>query len=78
VDLVEMNHRLLKEPELLVNDPEGSGFLLIGLTRTENDMNKCFPGFLKFSNMMKYIPSSETPSCLIPQTDSNEDSSLVF
>jgi hypothetical protein len=45
VDLVEINHRLLDHPEILSKDPEGAGFLCIGLTRLETDMEKCFPGF---------------------------------
>jgi len=55
IDLVEINHRLSTQPSLILSDPEGSGFLCIGLTRAEGDMERCFPGFVKVSSMMKFL-----------------------
>jgi|LauGreDrversion4_2_1035121.scaffolds.fasta_scaffold139129_2 hypothetical protein len=60
VDLVEINHRLNDQPGLVSSDPEGCGFLCIGLTRTESNMERCFPGFLQHSSMMKFIPALDT------------------
>jgi hypothetical protein len=45
IDLVEINQRLVTDPNLVSKDPEGAGFLCIGLTRLESNMDKCFPGF---------------------------------
>ena len=60
VDLVEINQRLNEQPDLVSSDPEGSGFLCIALTRTESDMERCFPGFVKHSSMMKFIPAIDS------------------
>ena len=59
VDFVEINTRIIDEPELVSEDPEMSGFLCAGLTRAENNMDKCFPGFTKTCNMMKFISKFE-------------------
>lgn len=54
-DLVEINARLAAEPGLVSLDPEGAGFLCVGLTRAEPDLTKCFPGFEKKGNALKFI-----------------------
>lgn len=56
VDLVEVNLRLLQEPRLLVQDPEGAGFLCVGLTRAEPDLSRCFPNFTLSGDVMKFRP----------------------
>ena len=53
-DLVEINERLAQHPDLLVREPEGAGFLCICLTRAESNMGKCFPGFTKEGDIMKF------------------------
>ena len=63
VDLVEINHRLEAQPDLVSSDPEGSGFLCIGLTRTESNMERCFPGFTQHSTTMKFIPAADSLGC---------------
>jgi hypothetical protein len=57
-DLVEINQRLSHQPELVSTDPEGAGLLCVALTRAQSDMNKCFPGFSKKSDAMKYRDDS--------------------
>jgi hypothetical protein len=54
VDLVEINQRLASNPELVSKDPEGAGFICIGLTRLETDMERCFPGFKMGGAVMRY------------------------
>lgn len=54
MDLVEINTRLENEPNLIVQDPEGAGFLCIGLIRADPDMQKCFPGFTRGGDVMKF------------------------
>ena len=54
IDLVEINQRLAEEPELVSLDPEGAGFLCVGLTRLESDMQKCFPGFSLGGDVAKF------------------------
>jgi hypothetical protein len=54
IDLVEINSRLETQPELVSMDPEGAGFLCVGLTRTETDMDKCFPGFVLGGNVSTF------------------------
>ena len=44
-DLVEINERATRDPSVVSKDPEGAGFLCIGLTRAEENMQRCFPGF---------------------------------
>ena len=46
VDLVEINTRLENEPNLLETDPEAAGFICVGLTRGEDNLEKCFPNFI--------------------------------
>jgi hypothetical protein len=54
IDLVEINLRLATDPQLLSQDPEGAGFLCIGLTRAQTDLEKCFPGFSLGGDVLKF------------------------
>jgi glycine cleavage system H lipoate-binding protein len=54
MDLVEINQRLLNQPELVSSDPEGAGFLCVGLIRLETNMNRCYPGFELGGSVMSY------------------------
>jgi glycine cleavage system H lipoate-binding protein len=54
MDLVETNQRLASHPELVSQDPEGAGFLCVGLIRLETNMDRCFPGFFLGGAVMKY------------------------
>ena len=62
VDLVEINQRLADEPELVSIDPEAAGFLCICLTRTESNMEKCFPGFTKEGDILRFSPDAKDDS----------------
>jgi hypothetical protein len=60
-DLVEVNRRLESQPELVSLDPETSGFLCIAIVRgLDVDTDKCFPDFVKVSDVTKFIPKEDT------------------